>query len=304
MAKKIHPYVKKSLKILAFLLFFALPAQAAQMPEQEPITWQHPFDLGEEDISPAVVEAEALPPPPLPAPVRHTQKPVIAIVIDDMGLDRRRCPRAVKNLPAPVTLSYLPYAPHVQQQADAAKAAGHEIMLHMPMEADNPATDPGPHHLSTGMSRFEVLQNATVSLDSFQGYDGVNNHMGSRFTADRAGLEVFMEVLEKRHAYFLDSKTSPDSIAERVAHEHGIPSTRRDVFIDHVETPAFVASALHHIEAIARATGSAVAIGHPKDVTLASLEAWVPTLEAKGFRVVPLSEVVKYRNTAERTAGK
>jgi len=111
-------------------------------------------------------------------------------------------------------------------------------------------------------------------------------------------LDIFMTDLEKRHVFFLDSRTSPQSMAEEVARAHHLPTTRRDVFIDHVETSAFVAAALKHTEDVARRTGSAIAIGHPKDVTLPALKTWLATLEAKGFQVVSLSAVVEYRNQA------
>jgi hypothetical protein len=108
-----------------------------------------------------------------------------------------------------------------------------------------------------------------------------------------------MADLEKRHVFFLDSRTTPRSIAEQVAREHHLPTTHRDVFIDYAETAESVAHELDRTESVARKTGSAIAIGHPKDVTLASLETWLTTLEAKGFQIVPLSTVIEYRNQAK-----
>lgn len=274
------------------------------------LTTLHPFDLGEEDIPKGMadtadhsVQSFVLPPPALPAPVeyRSDHTPMIAIVIDDMGLDRKRSAWAV-DLPASITLSYLPYAPRIDAQVKEAKAEGHEVILHMPMQALRKGEDPGRYGLTVGMTDEQVARNTNEALDAFRGYVGVNNHMGSRFTSDRTGMNIFMSELEKRHVYFLDSKTAPTTVAEQVAREHHIPTTHRDVFIDHVETAAFVASALNHAEDVARATGSAIAIGHPKDVTLASLEAWMEGLEKRGFQIVPLSDVIKYRNNTVETA--
>lgn len=255
----------------------------------------HPFDLGEEEKG---VQSAAVPAPPaLPAPVIYKHKPMIAIVIDDMGLDLKRSAQAI-DLPPGVTMSYLPYARKITEQTDAAKAKGHEIILHMPMQAMNPKLDAGPHALKVGMTPAQLEENITSALDAFHGYDGVNNHEGSRFTTDKAGLDIFMADLEKRHVFFLDSRTSSQSIAEQEARGHHLPTAHRNVFIDHIETKAFVSAALKHTEDFARRTGSAVAIGHPKDVTLAALKPWLATLEAKGFEVVPLSVVVEYRNQA------
>jgi len=269
--------------LISFIAFAATPSAAPSL------------DPGKDESG--VESASAPPLPPLPAPVPYKQKPMIAIVIDDMGVDLKRSAEALE-LPPGVTMSYLPYAKKITEQTDAAKAKGHEIILHMPMQAMNPKADPGPHHLSVDMTPAQLEENIALSLDAFKGYDGVNNHEGSRFTTYKPGLDIFMTDLEKRHIFFLDSKTSSQSIAEQVAQEHHLPTTHRDVFIDHIETNSFVTAALKHTEEVARRTGSAIAIGHPKDVTLPALKAWLETLDAKGFQVVPLSVVVEYRNQA------
>lgn len=235
-------------------------------------------------------------------PQQQDTRPMIAIVIDDMGVDHKRSARAVEKLPSGVTLSYLPYAKNVQAQVSQARSEGHEIMLHMPWEANRNTADPGPHHLSVGMAPADLEKNLQSDLAGFDGYVGVNNHMGSKFSRDRAGLEPVMAELKKRGVFFLDSKTTGGSLAEKIAQEHGIEATHRDVFLDHDETPTMVGASLQEVEDVARRKGSVVAIGHPKDVTLDKLEAWLPTLEAKGFRVVPVSEVLKKRAAEAATA--
>lgn len=282
---------------LLVLLLLAGPALAAT-PQYTPIPIEW-FSVGEEGIPagpalamPGQVEAEVLAPAP---PAIVPAKPMIAIVIDDMGVDVRRSARAL-DLPPAVTVSYLPYAPKIATQAAAAKARGHEVLLHMPMQAQDPGQDAGPHHLSVDMTPGQIRENTAAALDSFAGYDGVNNHMGSKFTSARAGLEVFMAALKARGVFFLDSKTAPTSVAEDVAREQGVPTAGRDIFLDHVETPDHVAAALRHTEAVAKAQGAAIAIGHPKDVTLAALGTWLAGVRARGFDIVPLSTVIKYRN--------
>lgn len=231
-------------------------------------------------------------PEAIPAP---NTSPMIAIVIDDMGVDLKRSARAVRNLKSSVTMSYLAYAPHIADQVSSAKEQGHEIILHLPWESDSPKADPGANHLSVNMTSEQIQKNLLANLDGFQGYVGVNNHMGSRFSRYRTGLEIVMAELKKRKIFYLDSKTTPDSVAEKVALQFGVPATHRDVFLDHDENSKMVKTSLDEVESIARRRGSVIAIGHPKDVTLNALEAWLPTVEARGFRLVPLSEVVKYR---------
>jgi len=131
------------------------------------------------------------------------QKPVIAIVIDDAGLDQPRTARTVK-LPGPITISYLPYARDLQPQVNAARSAGHEIMLHMPMEPSSASVDPGPHALLSSYDRQKILNEMTWMLDRFDGYVGVNNHMGSKFTSDPERMRIVIEVMQSRGLLFLD----------------------------------------------------------------------------------------------------
>lgn len=222
------------------------------------------------------------------------KRPLIAIVIDDVGLDIKRSRRAL-DLPAGVTLAFLPYSPQVAAQAADAAAKGHELMVHLPMEPLGMRANPGPNYLGVEHTEEELKKRIAANLDAFKGYAGVNNHMGSAFTSHAPGMKIFMAELKKRNVFFLDSKTAPESVAEDAAKAAGIRATHRDVFIDHYEDPVHVLAALEKVERVARAAGSAVAIGHPKDVTLDALMQWLPTLEAKGFDLVPMSEVVTYR---------
>ncbi len=240
-------------------------------------------------------------------PARHPRiarghRPLIAIDIDDMGVAFDRSLWAL-DLPPAVTFAYLPYAHHLALQVAEARAKGHEVILHMPMEADDPDEYPGPHNLSVDMTKAQLERNIEINLDAFSGYDGVNNHMGSRFTTYRPGLKLLMAQLAKRHVYFMDSMTSAKSIAFDVARDYHIPAVRRDVFLDDVATPAGVARQINETMALARRYGDVIAIGHPKPATLAALEVWLPTLKKRGFDLVPVSAIVRYRNheAAQRT---
>jgi len=223
---------------------------------------------------------------------------LIALVIDDMGVDRKRSARALK-LPAQVTMSYLPYSDKIKEQVAAAKQAGHEIIVHVPMEPRRSSADPGPDYLGVKFSDDEIRERLVKNLSAFDGYAGINNHMGSKFTQDKKGLEVVMEELKKRDLLFLDSVTIGHSLGEETAREHGVPTSHRDVFLDDEETDTFTEHALQHVESMARKNGSVIAIGHPRDITLHDLQAWIPGLEAHGFQLAPLSAVVEYRMTKE-----
>ena len=253
---------------------------------------------GPEEIAPG---AERLPLPEPIAPLRlQNMRPMIAIVIDDMGVDRRHSARAVQLKPE-VTLSYLPYSPDIKQQTDDAKKEHHELLVHVPMQPDRKTADPGPDYLGTDMSPLDIHERIEKDLAAFTGYIGINNHMGSKFSCDREGLNVVMTALKERKLMFLDSRTSPNSVAEDVARAHHLLTTHRDVFIDNDESTAAVKDQLQRIEQVARHCGTAIAIGHPKPNTLLALELWLPTLKAKGFDLVRLSTIVNLRNGVKST---
>jgi len=232
--------------------------------------------------------------PKLPkALLKNNKKPQIAIIIDDMGVNRKMSKKAVEDLNPLVSLSFLPYSNNIQQQVDRAKEKGHEIMLHLPWEPNRKTADPGPNNLNTESSIDELYDNLKINLDSFKGYDGVNNHMGSKFSHYRDGVEIVMDELKNRGVFFLDSRTTAKSIAEKIAKEYSVPTSRRDVFLDHIETKEFIIKSLKKLEKIALVKGSAIAIGHPKAITIAALEKWIPTLEAKGFKLVKVNNLIK-----------
>ncbi len=244
----------------------------------------------------AVIEAEQQPAWRRNAvPFRDlNSRPLIAIVIDDVGLDRPRSRRAWE-LPGPLTMSFLPYAKDLRGQAKAARARGHELMLHLPMEP-NGRNDPGPNALLTSLSDSELRQRVTAALDSFDGYVGVNNHMGSRFTAFRPGMETVLRQFKARGLLFLDSRTTAQTVGDTVAQELGLPSVTRHVFLDDDESISAVRGKLADTERLARSQGFVVAIGHPHESTLQVLAEWLPRVAGQGFALAPLSAVLRKRN--------
>lgn len=215
----------------------------------------------------------------------------IAIIIDDVGIDRRRSEQSI-HLPAPMTMAFLPYAEDLKSMVDQAQAQGHEIMLHMPMEPMNSELDAGPVVLHTDMGEREFESALTQGLESLHNYVGLNNHMGSRLTQDRVAMDRLMEILLRRGLLFIDSRTIATSVAAEAAKDAGVPYAVRDVFLDHVPSRAGVDAALAQVERIARTHGRAIAIGHPKTETIEALQDWVPTLADKKMALVPVSALI------------
>jgi uncharacterized protein len=283
----------------------ALPASP---PQTDPAT-----TVGSDPPPPAAPPVPALQVPgpqgsPIPAappvPVAETwrqyalavpdpgDRPMIAVVIDDMGMDRKRSAR-VTGLPGPLTLSFLTYADDLAKQGDRARSAGHELMLHVSMEPTSSTVDPGPNVLLASDPPDEIRRRLVWGLERFGGFVGINNHMGSKFTENRIGMDVVMAELKARGLLFLDSRTTPKSIGAVAARQAGVPAAQRNVFLDNVNEVAAVKARLAETERVAKRTGAAIAIGHPRDATLQALAEWVPALSERGFVLVPLSAIVR-----------
>lgn len=220
--------------------------------------------------------------------------PQIAIVIDDAGIDRRRTAQVIK-LPGPLTISFLTYAGALDKQAAAAKKAGHELMVHMPMQPKSRDVDPGPNVLTPDTAPEETLKRILWGLDRFQGYVGVNNHMGSRFTEYVEGMEILLQEIKRRGLLFLDSRTSAKSVGAGIALAIDLPFAERNVFLDNVPEIAVVNKQLKLLENTAKRQGYAIAIGHPRDATIFALSQWLSVLAEKGFVQVPISTIVARR---------
>jgi len=218
--------------------------------------------------------------------------PMVALVIDDLGIDRRRSEK-VLALPTPLTLAFLPYARKLEDITTRARSVGHELMVHVSMEPSSEAADPGPNVLKTGMVPEELKERIDWALSQFKGYVGINNHMGSRFTADIDGMTVVMAELKQRGLLFLDSRTAGGTVGGRLASEAGVPFAERNVFLDNINEEAAVEEQLGQLERTARKNGWAIGIGHPKDATIAVLSRWIPKMEERGVVLAPLTAIIK-----------
>jgi polysaccharide deacetylase 2 family uncharacterized protein YibQ len=218
-------------------------------------------------------------------------RPRIVIIIDDMGMNRKHS-RDVMELPGPMTLAFLPYADDLAEQTRLAREKGHELMVHVPMEPMKDSLDSGPNTLRVDMTQEAFDAALQANLSAFDHFVGINNHMGSRMTQDRASMDRVMRVLKEKGYLFVDSRTINTSIADKAAEDSGVPYAVRDVFIDHEETYEFAEGALEELERQAKRKGYAIAIGHPKPNTISALKAWLPTLEEKGLSLVPVSAII------------
>lgn len=216
----------------------------------------------------------------------------VAIIIDDMGMDVRHS-RQIIALPAPLTLSFLPYAPEARAMAQAAAASGHELMIHMPMEPMKAGLNMGPIALHAGMDGPAFDSMLAKAYASFDGYVGMNNHMGSRLTQDRDAMRRVMRSLKVRNLYFIDSRTIGSSVAEDEAAKAGLRHGTRDVFLDDDNAPDAVAASLGRLEAVAHRKGYAIAIGHPRPATIAALKGWIATANDKNIEIVPASALLQ-----------
>ncbi|MEN2976130.1 divergent polysaccharide deacetylase family protein [Tistrella bauzanensis] len=216
--------------------------------------------------------------------------PRVAIVIDDMGVNKPQSAAAIA-LPGPITFAFLPYARDVGVQAAKAHAAGHELLVHMPMRPSGPA-DPGPKALDPALSVADNVARLKHNLDMFGGYVGINNHMGSRATESAPLMQAVMAELKARGLLFLDSRTTAKSVGASSAIATGIPNATRDIFLDHEIDEAKIAGQLDKLEAAARRHGGAIAIGHPHPETLRVLTRWLPAARARGIELVPLTALI------------
>lgn len=243
-------------------------------------------------VPPPRVEPPAAGLPPKPAPLPPVAR--VAIVIDDLGPDLEVAGR-VATIPLAITFSVLPFQDRSRDVVALARANGREVMLHMPMEPEGyPRVNPGNGALLMAMSSNDLRRNLRTALDAMSPVAGINNHMGSRFTEHAEPMRQVMKELRQRGLFFLDSATTPRTVALNAAHENGVPYLRRDIFLDHVLAESFVKTQLVQLIRKAKIQGTALAIGHPHKVTLDVLQREGPLFEREGVAVVPASRLLSY----------
>ncbi len=226
----------------------------------------------------------------LPVSAEPPDPPRIAIIIDDMGNALADGRKAI-GLPGAITYAFLPHTPFARQLAEQAHRMNKEIMLHLPMQS-RVGGRPGPGVLTLHMTEREFRQTLEANLDSVPHVTGINNHMGSLLTQHPGAMDWLMEALKDyRGLYFIDSRTSLQTVAQKVAEEHGVAHGRRDVFLDNIRTPEAIRVQLRRLIRKARSCGVAVGIGHPYKQTIRVLQEELPRMRQQGIRLVHASEL-------------
>lgn len=223
--------------------------------------------------------------------IQNIGKPIkIAIIIDDIGYNLAQGVEAIA-LPGAITYAIIPYSPQAEFFAREAKKHRKEIMLHAPMS--NIGNIPlGENGLYESMDESQFKQTLSLSLDSLPSAKGLNNHMGSLLTQKTLPMEWVMQALDSRELYFIDSRTTSHSVAWEIAQKFNIPSLKRDVFLDHTPTRAFIKKQFTYLIKLAKRQGYAVAIAHPYPETILYLREILPTLSQHNISLVSASELV------------
>lgn len=239
-----------------------------------------------------IFPAQQPPPKPMPRVVGQDQgQPRAAIIIDDMGYDRKVADRFC-TLDAPLTFSVLPSSPFRDAIVKKARSRGFSLIVHLPMEPNEyPDVDPGPGALLVDMDPDRLLAVLEKNLDALPYAIGVNNHMGSRLSAQADQMNQIFTVLKRRRLFYVDSRTTDHTRAHQAARLLQVPFAQRDVFLDHDPAPEAVRRQIRELSALAVRHGVAVGIGHPHRVTFEVLREMLPELKSKVL-LVPIAELV------------
>lgn len=275
-----------------------LPVPGPPMPETGPPAPEpasEPTPLPMEDALPMdrLIEGEPEAPGPRETPAPAPAAPRLAIILDDGGYGGDHSDLLLDTLDPALTLAILPNTPYAADTATRGAARGFEIMLHMPMETHGDGANPFPGEITTSMTP-EAIQTATrAAIAQIPGLKGINNHTGSKFTADAEAMRSCLAVVKELGLFFVDSRTIGNSKAYDVAREMGIPTARRDVFLDNEKDHGYIRKQLDELVSIAKSRGSAIGIGHFRPDSVAVLVDYLPTLAEQGVTLVHVSELLQ-----------
>ena len=217
--------------------------------------------------------------------------PRLVIVIDDLGMSTAVSQKLAK-LPAPLTLAFLPYATRLEYQSSLVASYGHELLVHMPMAPKSLTVNPGNNALLDNLDKREFEKRLNWNLSRFDGFIGINNHMGSSLTEHTKEMGWVMAELKDRGLVFLDSVTTNHSVAGSEADLAGVPTLSRNVFLDNNRDPAAIRKQLRLAMDMSKRRGLSIAIGHPYPETLAVLKEWLPKLKNEAIILTPLSAAI------------
>ncbi|MDQ6931454.1 MAG: divergent polysaccharide deacetylase family protein [Candidatus Eremiobacteraeota bacterium] len=261
-------------------------ASSEPVPSQAPTPQQSPEPAGSATPARPVATPTGSALPAAGVPGAHR----LAIIIDDCG-QWPKTERALIALPISITMSVMPKERYSQTIAQEANAAGKGVMLHLPMEPVA-AIDPGRGKITTAMSDAQIVAQVKDDVAQMPLAKGVNNHEGSKASADPRVMKAVASALAPDGLFFIDSRTSAASIAAQVAAEAGMRTASRDVFLDNSDNVDAVKTMLREAAATAMKNGSAIAIGHPRAATLEAIRSLIPELQAQGIAFVPAADLV------------
>jgi len=222
----------------------------------------------------------------------RTPRPRLAIVIDDFGYNDNATAQSLLDMDLPLTITVLPTLPHSRDMLERALASGHCVLLHLPMEPEEKEREDIPM-VTTAMDDDAIEALVTRYIDDMPGIRGVNNHQGSRATADERVMHAVLGTIRRRGLFFLDSLTSSKSVAYNVARDLSVPAARNDLFLDDdTEDRDVVERRIHELVGLAERDGSAIGIGHPHPWTLEALRGSRAYLKNAGVELVTVSDLV------------
>jgi polysaccharide deacetylase 2 family uncharacterized protein YibQ len=229
---------------------------------------------------------------PVKAMADRPNAPQIAIVLAGMGISAIGTNDAITRLPGPVTLAFAPYGAGVDRLAARARAGGHELLLQVPMEPfDYPDNDPGPQTLLTSLNASQNIERLHWLMSRLQGYVGLANYMGGRFTASEAALAPVLREAAKRGLIYVEDASSARSLAGQMAGANNLPYAKADLMIDAVPTAGEIDRSLSRLEKTARERGTAVGMANALPASIERIAAWAKTAESRGIVLVPISAV-------------
>lgn len=220
------------------------------------------------------------------------EQPTISIIIDDIGY-RLQDDLHSLSLPGPVAYAILPHAPHTEKMSQLASKNNKEILLHQPMQAMEKNEYLGPGALTLNMSQEEFLQTLNININAVQNLIGINNHMGSLLTRHPGHMQWLMETMKANGQFYVDSLTSDDSVASRLAKENNIPYLTRDVFLDNKLDEKYIRGQFMELVKVAKRKGFALGIGHPHPATTAVLLKMLKDVQKHGVKFISLKSLIK-----------
>lgn len=222
---------------------------------------------------------------------QYSGPPSVAIIIDDLGAETGIVD-SLFALNIPVAFSILPHLKYSRSVALNARKMGQVVMLHLPMEPKSESMDPGQGALFVDFEDFLIIKRFEENLASTMGIEGVNNHMGSRFTESEPKMRVVLEEIRKRGLFFIDSRTTAGTVAYKTALSMGVPAAERSVFLDNDREVEMIAVKIMELARKALNNGSAIGIGHPYPETVEAMRKTIPQFESMGVRIVPVTAIL------------